>query len=218
LENYRFAEDGRIVLPVDLQPWGSIFVLLTPAGSSPAPKVVKNADHKPDRSFELSNGWNVSFTGLGNFSTNLTMTALADWTKVKELENFSGTAVYVTEFEVSDKKSRTVLDLGKVHEVASVRVNGQEAGKVWMQPYRVDISKQVKAGKNRLEITVANLLWNYAAGLEQPTPVPVELQEHYGTGDNSRYAAWDNFQKQKKRQSRTPSGLLGPVTIEHLQP
>ena len=222
LENYRFAEDGRIVLPVDLQPWGSIFVLLTPAGSSPVPAIGKNKDRVPEQSVELSDVWNVSFAGLGNFSTNLTMVKLTDWTKIKVVENFSGSATYGMEFdlkpELINRKSAMFLDLGKVHEVASVRVNGQEAGKVWMQPYRVDISKQVKAGKNRLEITVANLLWNYAAGLEQPTPVPVELQEHYGTGDNSRYAAWDNFQKQKKRQSRTPSGLLGPVTIEHLQP
>jgi hypothetical protein len=222
LENYRLADDGRIVLPVDLQPWESIFVLLTPAGSSPVSKVVKNENHQPERSIELSDVWDVSFSGLGDFSTNLTMTKLTDWTKIKAVENFSGTATYRTVFdlesEIINRQSAIFLDLGEVHEVASVRVNGQEAGKVWMQPYRVDISKQIKSGKNRLEITVANLLWNYAASLEQPTPVPAELQEHYGTAENSKYAAWDNFQRQKKRQSRTSSGLIGPVRVLICQP
>lgn len=218
LETFRFADDGRIIIPVDLQPWESVFVLLTPDGTAPAPKIVKAKAESSEQSIELTGAWNVSFNGLGNFSTNLTMTKLADWSKISAVENFSGIATYSTEFQVSGSKSQVSLDLGEVHEVASVRVNGQEAGKVWMQPYRVDISKQVKPGKNRLEITVANLLWNYAASLEQPTPVPAELQEHYGAGENDKYKAWDNFQKQKSRQSRTPSGLIGPVRLLIAQP
>lgn len=217
VENYRFAADGRIVVSVDLQPWASEFVLLTPAGSVDLPVAGKNKGHALEKSNEFSGGWNVAFQGLGNFSTNISMKTLTDWTKIEGLENFSGTATYSTEFDLEsaiiNRQSAIFLDLGEVHEVASVRVNGQEAGKVWMQPYRLDISRQIKPGKNRLEITVANLLWNYAAGVEQPTPVPAELQEHYGTGANSRYSAWDNFQKQKKRQSRTPSGLIGPVLL-----
>lgn len=215
LENYRFAVDGRIVIPVDLQPWASQFVLLTAPGSADLPTVGKNKDRAPGKSVKLSNGWNVAFQGLGNFSTNLSMKTLTDWAKIQGLENFSGTAVYTTEFDAPKTKETIWLDLGEVHEVASVRVNGQEAGKVWMQPYRLDISKQIKPGKNRLEITVANLLWNYAAGVEQPTPVPAALQAHYGEGESSRYAAWDNFQKLKKnkKNDRLPSGLIGPVLL-----
>jgi len=216
-ETYRFADDGRVVIPVDLQPWESIFVLLTAKDAAPVQQAGTKIISVPDQGVELSGPWNVSFKGLGDFSANLTMTKLVDWIKVKELENFSGTGVYMMEFdlksEVINRQSAIFLDLGEVHEVASVKINGQEAGKVWMQPYRVDISKQVKPGKNRMEITVANLLWNYAASLEQPTPVPAELQEHYGTGENDKYRAWDNFQRQKERQSRTPSGLIGPVKL-----
>jgi len=222
LEKYRFADDGRIVIPVDLQPWESVFVLLTPDGGLRAAATTAATERRPPERVELSGVWNVSFDGLGHFSTNLTMKTLTDWTKIKAVENFSGTGVYALEFdlgsEIINRQSAIFLDLGEVHEAAAVKVNGQEAGKVWMQPYRVDISKQIKPGKNKLEITVANLLWNWAASLEQPTPIPAELQGHYGTGENDRYRAWDNFQKQKKRQSRTPSGLIGPVRLVIAQP
>lgn len=214
---WRVAADGRSVIPVALEAWESVFVVLAPDG----PAASKAANHRTPESMALAEDWNVSFQGLGRFATNLSMQALAGWTAIEGLENVSGTATYQTVFdlpsEISNLKSEIILHLGEVHEVASVRVNGQEAGRVWMQPYRVDISKQVKPGKNRLEITVANRLWNYAASLEQPTPVPAELQAHYGTGDNPRYNAWNNLQtlKGNKKNDRLPSGLLGPVELRY---
>jgi hypothetical protein len=221
LEKYRFAADGRIVIPIDLQPWASEFVLLTSPDSAELPKVGKNERHPPEKNIELSNDWNVSFQGLGNFSTNLVMKQLTDWTDCQGLENFSGTATYRTEFdwkpEPGDRKPEIILDLGEVHEVASVRINGQAAGKVWMQPYRLDISEQIKPGKNVLEITVANLLWNYAAGLKEPTPVPAALQAHYGEASNPRYSGWSSLQDIKKhKKAPMASGLIGPVVVEIL--
>jgi len=214
LENLRFVDDGRVVIQVDLQPWASKFVLLTPPGSVDLPLINESKNRVAAKSIELSNDWSISFQGVGNFSTNLVMQTLTDWTKIKGLENFSGTAVYVTEFEISNSGDQVFIDLGEVHEVASVWINGQDAGKVWMSPYRLDISKQIKSGTNRLEITVANLLWNYAAGLEQPTPVPFELQAHYGADSSSHYKAWSRFQEMKKNHNRVPSGLLGPVSLQ----
>ncbi len=215
LEDFRFADDGRIVIPVDLQPWVSEFVLLVPPGSAECPTLGKKESRAPGRSIEFSNPWNVSFQGLEQFETNLVMKTLADWTTFQGLENFSGTAIYSTGFQVPNAGGSVLLDLGDVHEVASVRINGQAAGQVWMQPYRIDISKQVKPGRNRLEITVANLLWNYAAGLESPRPIPAALQTHYGTTWNPRYNGWKSLQAVKKihHDDRLPSGLVGPVRL-----
>ncbi len=55
----------------------------------------------------LSNVWNVSFEGL---------------------ENVSGTATYSTELQVSSFKYRVSLFLSEVCDVATVTVNGEEAG------------------------------------------------------------------------------------------
>ena len=74
------------------------------------------------------------------------MAALADWTTLPELKDFSGTAGYVAEVTLPGglpSGARVVLDLGAVHEVAAVRINGKEAAKVWMQPYRVEVTAQL---------------------------------------------------------------------------
>ncbi|MEA2068125.1 MAG: hypothetical protein U9P12_02885, partial [Verrucomicrobiota bacterium] len=197
--------------------WQSQFILLASERGLSSPRKT-GTEMSPRQSIELSNDWNVSFQGLENLRTNLVMKTLTDWTTFQGLENFSGTAVYETEFElrsaINNRQSAIFLDLGEVHEVASIKVNGQEVGNVWMQPYRLDISKQIKPGRNRLEIRVANLLWNYAAGLKEPKPIPEDLQAHYGTTWNQKYNGWNSLQEIKKhRDKRLPSGLIGPVRL-----
>ena len=67
---------------------------------------------------------------------------------------------------------------------AEVRVNGHLAGIRVAPPWRVDISEQVKPGRNRIEVLVYNTLAN-----------------HYVTIP-TRY------------RGDLTSGLLGPVTLE----
>jgi len=81
-------------------------------------------------------------------------------------------------------RSEVTLDLGKVVATAEVRVNGQVAGIRAAPPWRVGISKQVKAGENRIEVLVFNTLANHY--LTIPTRYRGDLT----------------------------SGLLGPVTME----
>lgn len=220
VENFREASDGRIALSVTLEPWQSLFVLLAPRGSPvPATAAPVRADVL-NRTLPLTGAWKVSFRGLGKFQTNLVLTALADWTKISGLANFSGAAIYTLEFDADGLGRDVALDLGTVHEVAAVRLNGQPVGALWMQPYRLDISKHLRPGQNRLEIEVANLLWNYCAGLEKPTPIPAELHEHYGASWRQNYSAWNAFQQNKNRHhnERLPSGLLGPVQLLTARP
>ena len=195
---HRASPDGRLVLPVSMKPWASRFYLLAPAGSGDAP-AAKNAA-KAVATLKLNGPWKVEFKGLGGFNKQQTLDTLADWTTLPDLKNFSGNGTYACTFEISNLKSQLLLDLGTVHEVASVRINGQDAGKVWMQPYRIDVSKFIKPGKNTLEITVANSMWRIFAGLEQPTPIPAELRAHYGEKELPQYNAWEKFLQQRQRE------------------
>lgn len=52
--------------------------------------------------------------------------------------------------------SVTLLDLGNVADIAEVRINGESAGVVWKPPFRLDVSRWLRAGKNELEVRVAN--------------------------------------------------------------
>jgi hypothetical protein len=211
--------DGRLALEIDLQPWESMEVLTTAAPDSslaPAPKLAQAA------SLPVEGTWQLQFSGLGGAQKQLTLDHLADWRTLAGLRDFSGGATYSIDFDVPTAITHGTawLDLGEVHEVADVQVNGREAGTAWMEPYRVNVTGCLKPGRNRLDIHVVNLLWNYAAGLKQPTPIPAELQEHYGSADDPNYSGWKSLQdiKTKYQDDRLPSGLLGPVRLISYQP
>lgn len=55
---------------------------------------------------------------------------------------FSGTATYRKTFELPPGAARRrplMLDLGRIGDVAEVRVNGQLAETLWREPHRIDI-------------------------------------------------------------------------------
>ncbi|MBI5686604.1 MAG: hypothetical protein HZC54_16165 [Verrucomicrobia bacterium] len=113
------------------------------------------------------------------------LTTLGDWSKAGALECYSGGAWYRKTVTLTSEQVRgeVTLDLGKVVASAEVRVNGQLAGIRVAPPWRVDISKQVKPGENRIEVLVFNTLANHYV------TIPTRYR-----GDPS-------------------SGLLGPATI-----
>jgi len=110
---------------------------------------------------------------------------LGDWSKAGVLECYSGGAWYRRTVTLTPKQARGAieLDLGNLTATAEVRVNGQRAGIRVAPPWRVDVSKQVQPGENRIEVLVYNTLAN-----------------HYVTVP-TRY------------RGELTSGLLGPVTL-----
>ena len=58
----------------------------------------------------------------------------------------------------------TLLDLGRVGDLADVSLNGRALGQLWKAPYRVDISSALQPGENHLEIKVTNQWTNRLAG------------------------------------------------------
>ncbi|MBM3852911.1 MAG: hypothetical protein FJ399_07110 [Verrucomicrobia bacterium] len=220
LPGSRPAPDGRLVLPLALEPWASVFVLLSPPKEAPKDSAATPASkpgRKSSRPVPVSGPWRITFEGLGGVRAAHEWSALRDWRDVESLRNFSGSAVYRTTFNFTPAAgaAAVVLDLGAVHDVAAVRLNGVAVGTVWMQPYRLDVTSTLRAGRNDLEIEVTNGLWNHAAGLDKPSPIPAELHAHYGSIWNSAYRAWDTWQNAKslKKNDRLPSGLLGPVVL-----
>ncbi len=90
-------------------------------------------------------------------------TPLGDWSQTGVLECYSGGAWYRKTITLTEEQAgaRITLDLGDVVATAEVRVNGQLAGIRVAPPWRVDISEQVKAGENRIEVLVFNTLANH---------------------------------------------------------
>jgi hypothetical protein len=141
---------------------------------------------------------------------------------------FSGTATYSKQLTLSPGAAsgdrRLYLDLGWVHVVAQVRVNGHELGMLWKPPFRLDITEAVRPGENKLEVLVSNQWVNRLIGDEQLPP-----ENEYGpdgavkaipdwflrgkpkpAGGRITFATWRHFDKDSPLLA---SGLVGPVRL-----
>ncbi len=89
-----------------------------------------------------------------------------------------------------------------IHEAALVLINGQPAGALWHPPYRLDVTKLLKTGKNHIEIRVYNTALNAWSALPPHDYKP--LIEKYG----------DRFQMQDLNKVKPiPSGILGHIHL-----
>ena len=196
-------EKGRTILPLQLSPSGSMFIVLQ--------RSTKETQHNGSnwRSFQslqtLEGPWQVSFdVKNGGPAEAQTFSVLQDWSKhtAPGIHYYSGTAVYTKTFNwqpAADQQKRLWIDLGEVANIATVTLNGKPCGIAWTPPYRVEITQALRTGANELRIEVTNTWANRLIG--------------------------DHDLPEQQRITRTvapyrldgkpllPAGLLGPVTI-----
>jgi len=149
---------------------------------------------------------------------------LDDWTHRPDpsIRYYSGTATYRNTFKLPRSKSQRVyLDLGEVKNLAEVRINGHEAGIVWTAPWRVEIGRFLRAGRNQLEIDVVNLWPNRLIGdgdlpeEQRRTRTNVRTYEHKLP---EGFSCWWDPECEERKKTGAPakllsSGLLGPVRL-----
>lgn len=75
---------------------------------------------------------------------------------------YVGRGVYKQEITctAADLENAVWLDCSNLPNIAAVRCNGQDAGIIAWQPYRVELTKRLRPGINTIEIEVANSLHN----------------------------------------------------------
>jgi hypothetical protein len=86
------------------------------------------------------------------------------------------------------------LDLGWLHGAAEITVNQSRVGDLIFPPFRIDVTDQVVAGRNEIEVKVIPSLRNRLIGKAK-------------TGDKA-YAQFKN-----KEDTLQPAGLLGPTKL-----
>ena len=184
-------ENNRTCVTLNLDPAGSLFVVFKKSVSTPTPPTTELK-----KIAEIKGPWKVSFP-----FKQVTFKKLIPWSKHSDpaIQYFSGTATYETRFNLACVKGSTLLDLGVVDEMARVRVNGQDMGVLWKFPYRVDISKAVREGRNTLEIDVVNTWLNGLIG--------------DGLKPESERTLFVSTKSWKADQPLTSSGLLGKVIL-----
>lgn len=195
---------GRLELQAKLEANASVFVSFD-RGAEPAKPTAGKANFAAFTTARvLTDDWNVNFDpAYGGPSKPLVFAALLDWSSSADslVKYYSGTAVYTKTFQFKgNKRVETWLDLGKVANIAEVKVNGVSCGIVWTPPYRVDISKAIKQGENKLSIEVSNTWANRLIG-DQRLPENKRI-----TKTNAPYRL--------EGKPLLEAGLLGPVTIQ----
>ena len=161
----------------------------------------------------LNGSWEVYFDKTKGAPTKVVFDSLKSWTnsEIRGVKYFSGIASYRKSFNIEqdilNSNSVVKLDLGKVAKVAEVYINGKSAGISWFEPYQLDITDKIVAGKNHIRVEVANVLSNYLTG-------DAKLPEKYRRNSSNVkkmptawHTPWENV-------PLVESGLLGPVNIQ----
>lgn len=188
---------------VEARIWQSGEYQFTSANGRTGKVVVGNVT--PDKVIE--GPWRVTFPENRGAPSEVKMETLTDWTEFPDegVKYFSGAATYHNQFMLPqanpDEEAPLILDLGTVKEVAVVRVNGQEAGVLWKEPRRADISRFVRPGNNEIEITVVNTWNNRLAGDARGV-------------SKARVTRTNIAGKFNSNSPLLPSGLIGPVLLK----
>ncbi len=131
--------------------------------------------------------WKVSMTGhrtdgrpaegIPADAVSVPVDGAGDWRGWPGMGDFTGRLAYETEFTLGAAGGRIELDLGEVHELARVSVNGRDLGVRMWAPYVFAVTDCVREGTNHLRIEVANSLANHlehanlASGLVGPVTI-----------------------------------------------
>ena len=216
-------KDGITTIPMEFDAFQSFFVVFGGKGKASASPDGKNfAKTTPVQ--EIQGSWEVAFDPKWGGPEKVTFETLQDWTKRPEsgIKYYSGIATYRKTFQVSglpSPVSKIYLDLGTVHDMARVRLNGKDLGVVWCAPWRIEVTRDIQPGDNRLEIDVVNRWANRLIGDKQPADANVRTVDcppgFLGgqTFKAGRYT-FSTHDPYKQESPLVSSGLLGPVTIQ----
>lgn len=215
------CKDGTTTIPMEFDAFQSFFVVFGGESKASASPDGKNfAETTPVQ--EIQGSWEVAFDPKWGGPEKVTFETLQDWTKRPEsgINYYSGIATYRKSFNLANiPTGKTYLDLGVVHDMARVRLNGKDLGVVWCAPWRIEVTRDIQPGDNQLEIDVVNRWANRLIGDKQPADANVRTVDCPPgfLGGQTFKAGRYTFSTNDPYQQDSPlvsSGLLGPVTIQ----
>jgi hypothetical protein len=198
---------GAVRVPLQLPPNGSIFVVFRNRVEGDHGKPLPSMDNAAGLGAvvcTLAGPWHIQFSparmGQARFETNSPALFLLNECADARLKAFSGCATYLTTFnsEFKLQNNQLKLDLGVVHDLAEVVVNGKSVGVVWTAPFQVNLAPALQPGTNTLEIRVVNTWHNWRLANKF---LPVQH-------------AWSS---RGMKEPPLPVGLLGPVTVRTME-
>ena len=198
-------KDEHTVIPMELHGWESAFVIFRKGAQTPSTKLPNFPDKR--NSIKINAPWNLTFMDERQRPESaVVMNELQDLSKSDNdtIRYYSGSVKYSTTITIDRlEREEYYLDLGKVMVMGKVWINGTYAGGVWTDPYRLNITEQLKTGENTIEIVVVNNWMNRLIG-DSRLPEKERM-------------TWTNINPWKPDSPLQSSGLLGPVEIYSYQ-
>ena len=197
--------EGRTIVPLKMEAHRSWFIVFTPK-NNPEVMPAQSANFPLAKPIVMVKGpFKVDFLNKEIGPENVVnFEQLYDWSSAADesIKYYSGTAKYSSTFTLDEvpKDGELYINLGDVAVMAVVKLNGKDAGGVWMAPYRLNVTDLVKQGENTIEINVVNL-WRNQLIKDKQLP------------DDEKYT-WLVVEDVKPGEQPHKSGLLGPITIE----
>ncbi len=187
----RLGPDNQVQL--DLDPADSALIVFEPgenADTSPTwPPAVADTEL-----LNLRGPWKLQLAPAGSDrNIKRELARLVDFSQQQDdeqLRYFGGVATYEIEFDGADLRD-CVLDLGEVHDLSDVTLNGTALGSRWWGRHRYALAGVIRPGRNHLQIRVATMLVNL-------------MQHKKDDAAAQRWAGW---------APPIPAGLVGPVRL-----
>lgn len=140
---------------------------------------------------KINGPWKIKLHKVDGNLQNREWPLLKDLKETDDLQNFSGTLLYQTNFDFGADAGQYFLDLGKVYGISEVILNGNKLGSVWYGKHQYRLGKALRIGSNQLQVQITTTLGNYMKSLK----------------DNPVAQGWTSYQKLQS------SGMIGPVRI-----
>lgn len=162
---------------------------------------------KGKSAISISGSWNVHFEPVWGGPDSVVFNELKSWTDFSDegIKYYSGKAIYKKSFNVDKGKlndKKVLLNLGNLHEMAVVTLNGHQFDLNWTAPYELDVTNFVQSGENKLEVKIFNMWPNRLIG-DGKLP------------EAKRFAKTNitKFEEEGADDLLRQSGLLGPVQL-----
>jgi hypothetical protein len=197
--------NGLTTVPLHLDPYGTVFVLFRHPTEDAQQTVSARVETVLPSNELLDTNWHVTFQPARGAPAEAKFPRLLSWSDSSDtgIKYFSGAATYSKTVEAPaawfHPGAHLWLDLGTVHELAAVTINGKPVGTAWKAPFQIDVTDALRPGPNKLEIRVTNLWVNRLIGDAQPNA--------------TRKYAFTDIVPYKAGSPLLPSGLIGPVRM-----
>jgi hypothetical protein len=189
---YRISLDKNYSMLLDMGPAESFLFVFDRQRRGPEWKPMPSESSSAQT---LSGGWEIEFRHCRDGSVKTVNTdILTDVKEMPEFVHFAGRIIYRNYIVITSVKP-VFINLGKVHGISALKVNGKDCGVKWYGRRIFPVSDHLVSGENMIEIMVTTTMGNYMKSLT----------------DNPIAQYWTN--EKNKIQPLQSMGLIGPVNI-----